>query len=306
MTTVRSSRVRAGAVLVGAVVTAVTGCSSGSDDATTKPEDVVRPFKATPSASVAASPSPSAGQGRLVVSYEKPKKPADRRTEEFLKRTKALEGVARYADDIVALPYDVPLRAKSCGQVNAFWNPETKDITYCYEFVDTLRQVYEKQETEGSTREQDAAVEQDLVGLTNGVLLHELGHGFIAMYDLPATGEEEDAVDQLSALLLASGDDEHQEYAIDTINAWAGLAQADAAGGIPANEYADEHSLDIQRFYNWSCWLYGSNPDAYKWIVESKGNPDGVLPEERAERCPDEFAKITHSWGTLLEPYLKD
>jgi hypothetical protein len=306
VTAVRSSRVRAGAVLVGAVITTVTGCSSGSDDATTKTEDAVRPFKATASASVAASPSPSAGQGRLVVSYEKPKKPADRQTEEFLKRTKALEGVASYANGIVALPYDVPLRAKSCGQVNAFWNPETKDITYCYEFVDTLRQVYEKQETEGSTREQDAAVEQDLVGLTNGVLLHELGHGLIAMYDLPATGEEEDAVDQLSALLLASGDDEHQEYAIDTINAWAGLADADAAGGIPANEYSDEHSLDIQRFYNWSCWLYGSNPGAYKWIVESDGNPDGVLPEERAERCPDEFAKITHSWGTLLEPYLKD
>ncbi|MFI6008587.1 DUF4344 domain-containing metallopeptidase [Streptomyces sp. NPDC051243] len=173
----------------------------------------MRPVRAT----AAASPSPSVGQGDLVVSYEKPQKAADRRTEEFLKRTEVLEGVASHADDIVALPYDVPLRAKSCGEANAFW----------------------------------------------------------------------------------------KRYAIDTINAWGGLAQADAAGGIPDSAYADEHSLDIQRFYNWSCRLYGSNPDAYKEIVRSDGNPDGVLPEERAERCPDEFAKFEHAWATLLESYLK-
>ncbi|GHH08480.1 hypothetical protein GCM10018780_43680 [Streptomyces lanatus] len=289
-------------MLAGAALTAVTGCSSGSGEATTSTEDTVRRFKAGP----ATSPSASADRGDLVVSYEKPEKPADRRTEAFLKRTKALEGVSDYADDLIALPYDVPLRAKSCGQANAFWNPQTKDITYCYEFVDTLRQIYEEQETEGSAKEREAAVEQDLVGLTNGVLLHELGHGLIAMYDLPATGEEEDAVDQLSALLLASGDDEHQQYAIDTINAWSGLAEAESAGNMPADEYADEHSLSIQRFYNWSCWLYGSDPGRYKWIVKREGNPDGVLPEERAERCPEEYAKIARAWSTLLEPYLKD
>ncbi|QOV37919.1 hypothetical protein IM697_05780 [Streptomyces ferrugineus] len=296
MTAARSSYVRTGAALVGAALTAVSGCSTGSDEATARTGDAVRPVRAT------ASPSVS---GSLVVSYEKPKKAADRQAEAFLRRTKALEGVASYADAIIRLPYDVPLRAKSCGEANAFWNPETKDITYCYEFVDALRPIYEKQETEGGAGQRAAAVEQDLIGLTNGVLLHELGHGLIAMYDLPATGEEEDAVDQLSALLLAGGDDEHQQYAIDTINAWGGLAEADAAGGVTDDAYADEHSLDIQRFYNWSCWLYGSDPAAYKEIVRSDGNPDGVLPEERAERCPDEYAKIAHAWGTLLGPYLR-
>ncbi|MFJ8535939.1 DUF4344 domain-containing metallopeptidase [Streptomyces sp. NPDC093591] len=301
----RNARVRAGAAVVVAALTTATGCSSGPHHATTKTKDGVRPVKVTASAAVTAAPSPSAGQGDLVVSYERPKNPVDRRTEDFLRRAKVLERVSSYADDIIALPYDVPLRAKSCGFANAFWNPETKDITYCYEFIDALRPIYEKQETEGSARQRGAAVEQDLIGLTNGVLLHELGHGLITMYDLPATGKEEDAVDQLSALLLAGGDDEHRKYAIDTINAWAGLAEADAAGEMPADEYADEHSLDIQRFYNWSCWLYGSDPAAYQWIVRSDDSPDGVLPEERAEGCPEEFQKIAHSWGTLLEPYLK-
>ncbi|MFD4370899.1 DUF4344 domain-containing metallopeptidase [Streptomyces sp. NPDC058486] len=306
------------ALAVAALTGLATGCSSGSGGETTgaRAGNAVKPAVAAPSAtdtasaSAPASPSPSAsasaGTGKLVVSYAPPEAASDQPAETFLKETQVLDEVAAFADSLVALPHDVPLKAASCGVANAFWNPDTKDITYCYEFLGALRPVYEKQETTGTANQRAAAVDEDLVGLTNGVLFHELGHGLVAMYDLPITGKEEDAVDQLSALMLASGGEKYQEYAIDTINAWGGLAEAEEAGDKTAEVYADEHSLSIQRFYNWACWLYGSDPDAYDSVVETDGNPDGVLPEERAAQCPREFEQINNSWSTLLQPYLKN
>ncbi|MEE1736915.1 DUF4344 domain-containing metallopeptidase [Streptomyces sp. BE147] len=308
----REARTWAAAALTAAALTAAgTGCSSGNGaPAKTQRQaqeqaDEARPVAASASAPPSVSSSAVQGSGHLVVTYEKGKTAADRQTEAFLKENKVLEGVAEYVDELIALPYDVPLRGRSCGTPNAFWSPETKDISYCYEFLEALKPVYQKQDTTGTTEQRAAEVDSDLVGLTNGVLLHELGHGLVAMYELPITGKEEDAVDQLSTLLLTTGDKTHVNYAISTINAWGGLAEAETKGRLPIDNYADEHSLSVQRYYNWACWLYGSDPDAYQSLVETPDNPDGALPQERAERCPQEFSQIAGSWGTLLDPYMK-
>jgi hypothetical protein len=53
--------------------------------------------------------------------------------------------------------------------------------------------------------------------------------------------------------------------------------------------------------YNFECWVYGADPDGNSDIVK-----DGLLPEDRADGCQDEFAKLSKAWGTLLQPYLKE
>ncbi|MGW0669866.1 DUF4344 domain-containing metallopeptidase [Streptomyces sp. NPDC002746] len=302
----------AAAALTAAALTAAgTGCSAGNSGPTKAHGQGHGQGRAgeaqavAESAAPSASPSPTQGKGRLVVTYAKGKTAADRQAEAFLRKNKVLEGVAAYADELIALPYDVPLRGRSCGTPNAFWSSETKDISYCYEFLSALKPIYQKQDTTGTAHQRAAEVDSDLIGLTNGVLFHELGHGLVAMYDLPITGKEEDAVDQLSTLLLSTGDTKHINYTVSTINAWGGLAQAETKGKLPIGQYADEHSLSVQRYYNWACWLYGSDPDAFESVVETPDNPNGALPEERAAQCPKEFSQIANSWGTLLDPYMK-
>ncbi len=141
--------------------------------------------------------------------------------------------------------------------------------------------------------------------MTNEAVLHELGHALVNLYDLPVVGKEEDAADQLSGLLLASGDERHVGYALSTITSYAALASAAARGEQPLKVYADEHSLDAQRFYNWVCWLYGSDPDQYAPVVQTERNPDGILPPDRAGQCPGEFRQMEKSWSPALKPYLK-
>ncbi|WP_345329031.1 DUF4344 domain-containing metallopeptidase [Kitasatospora aburaviensis] len=168
-----------------------------------------------------------------------------------------------------------------------------------------MRPLFLEQQTKGSAEQREAVADEDVIGMANGVILHELGHALVDLYDLPVTGKEEDAVDQLSVLLLTAGDEEHTAYAVSTVNALSGLARAELAGRLPAEAYADEHSLDAQRFYNQVCWLFGSDPGTFASVVQVPENPDGVLPVDRAQGCEAEYDQLNSSWSTLLQPYLK-
>ncbi|MFD7980862.1 DUF4344 domain-containing metallopeptidase [Streptomyces sp. NPDC059071] len=243
------------------------------------------------------------GPGVLVVSYEPGETEADQAEQRFLEQNEVLESAAAHANELIGLPRDVSLTALSCGEENAFWDPETETIAFCYELAGAYRSLFTELNTEGSEAERSRAVDEDVIGISNSVVFHEFGHALMTLYDLPITGREEDAADQLATLMLA-GDSLHQEYAVSAIEAWGALALAAERGDV-APDPADEHSLDAQRYYNAICWLYGSDPNAYQGVVATGDNPDGVLPESRASRCPDEFAQIDQAWGTLLEPYLK-
>ncbi|MET9956057.1 DUF4344 domain-containing metallopeptidase [Streptomyces sp. NPDC006339] len=247
----------------------------------------------------AAAPGP----GVLVVSYEPAKTAADRAEQRFLQENEVLESAAAHANALIGLPHDVPLVALSCGEANAFWIPKEKGIVFCYELAGKYRGLFDKLNTEGTAAQQARATDDDVIGISNSVVFHEFGHALIDLYDLPATGREEDAADQLATLMLA-GDSVHQEYAVSAIEAWGALAAATEKGEVPEDP-AGEHSLDSQRYYNAICWLYGSDPQAYQGVVRTDANPDGVLPESRAERCPSEFEQIDKAWSRLLEPYLK-
>lgn len=126
---------------------------------------------------------------------------------------------------------------------------------------------------------------------------HELGHGLIDVLMLPVLGREEDAVDTLSALMIH--DLWQEDAAVNMVYHTAGAFQAyaieaEANGYEPA--YWGQHSLDMQRYYNLICLFYGANPDEREDIAIDLG-----LPENRAVRCPDEFALAYDSWGVMLE-----
>ncbi|MEW6644955.1 MAG: DUF4344 domain-containing metallopeptidase [Pseudomonadota bacterium] len=71
-----------------------------------------------------------------------------------------------------------------------------------------------------------------------------------------------------------------------------------ASGSPDMAVFADEHSLDAQRYFNLLCMVYGLAPDSNRGIIEK-----GMLPKERADRCPVEASKINRSWARLLLPH---
>ncbi len=194
-------------------------------------------------------------------------------------------------NQIIALPYDVYVNYDTCGEPNAFYNSVAKEITMCYEFLFEFERVFKK------VAEKESDVEDMVAGAMTVFFFHELGHCLIDVWDLPATGREEDAVDQLAMVLLLNGTPEGEAMVLS-----AAIFFRIASSEQNDRELAfwGEHSLDQQRFYDMVCQIYGSNPNENKFLLGKDG-----LPVERAERCPAEYTRIDKSWEKLLTPYLK-
>jgi hypothetical protein len=199
---------------------------------------------------------------------------------------------AKPLNKIIALPYDVYLNFDTCGQPNAFYNPTTKEITMCFEFYNEFERAFKKGGT--NTEKEVADMSFDVMGL---FFFHELGHCLVDVWDLPATGREEDAVDQLAIVILLDGTPEGENMVVNAAR-WFYIVSNEQ--GTKNLAFWGEHSLDQQRFYNLMCLTYGSNTSRNKWMVNNK-----LLPLERAEGCPAEYKRVDRAWERLLTPYLK-
>ncbi len=211
-----------------------------------------------------------------------------------LKKAKILESLADDLNNEIALPVDVLIGFAECGTINAFYDPNKKAIHICYELVEHL------EETFAPDADSEEELDEAVADATSFVFFHELGHALAHVLQLPLTGKEEDAVDQLATMILVEGDDEEEGAALNGAKWFLLEAQGKEWDLLSTLPFWEEHSLDQQRFYNILCWVYGSNEKTYASLVE-----DGILPEERAARCHAEYAKLAKSWDTLLAPHLK-
>jgi hypothetical protein len=232
--------------------------------------------------------------GDFVVKYGKTRNEDYRELEAAFKETRLLEDTVKELNEEFALPTDVPVVLRECGQVNAFYDPEAGTISLCYELVEHYSEIFM---ADAQTDDEQEEAGTSVASATVFTFFHEMGHALIDIYDLPVTGKEEDAVDQLAALILLEGGEEGENAAIDGANSFVGEDEEE----MDDLSFWDEHSFDEQRFYNILCWIYGKDPEGYQYLVD-----DETLPANRAERCPAEYDRMSRSWEALLAPYVKD
>lgn len=231
-------------------------------------------------------------EGDFLIEYVAVTNPKYVAIDKQVKDEKLLEKAADRLNRSLILPHDIVLRAKDCGEVNAFYDAENPSVTVCYELMEHFFKVFR---SGGATEDKAYAKMFDAVRF---VFLHEIGHALIDTYKLPITGNEEDAADRCSAYINL------EELGGDGVRAVFAAADAFAIeskqGAGRDRNMADEHLLQEQRFYNSLCMIYGSNTSKYENIVT-----EGYLPKERAVRCQTEYQRTVDSWVNLLEPWRK-
>jgi hypothetical protein len=191
-----------------------------------------------------------------------------------------------------SLPYDIDICFKDCRAPDAYYDDETCEVVLCYQLVDDYHDLFSRKVRNKSK------LNEAVKGTMAATCLHELGHALVDVLHLPITGKEEDAVDQLSTLILINNIENGEEMALDAARSFKLYADKEKGEEKP---YWDEHSLDEQRFYDIVCMVYGYNPEKYEYLVE-----DGTLPRVRADMCPEYYDKIRSSWRKLLGPYSKN
>jgi len=126
------------------------------------------------------------------------------------------------------------------------------------------------------------------------IFYHELGHALIDILRLPVFGQEEDAADVASVLLIDAFFEESAATDIAYDAAFGFLGEADATGDDIA--YWDVHGPDLQRYYNLVCLFVGADMDRRADMADELG-----LPEERQDSCEEEFLLANDSWGPVFD-----
>jgi hypothetical protein len=202
-----------------------------------------------------------------------------------------LEELVAELNQRVKLPVDLYVSFEDCEEPDAFYDPESHQVTMCYQLLDDYVNLFA-----GYTK--DSARLRTLVkSATVSTFFHEFGHALVDLWHIPITGRAEDAVDQLATFVLIESIEDGDKMALD--GALSFKLYADLSKGEP-KVYWDDHSLDEQRFYDTLCLVYGHNGLRHQNLVKK-----GDLPAERATHCAEEYKTLRDAWRALLAPYLK-
>ncbi|MCR9124581.1 MAG: DUF4344 domain-containing metallopeptidase [Rhodobacteraceae bacterium] len=126
------------------------------------------------------------------------------------------------------------------------------------------------------------------------IFYHEMGHALIDILNLPVFGQEEDAADVASVVMIHEFFEESHAQAL-MYDAALGL-WAEVLGAADDVAFWGVHGPEEQRFYNAVCLFYGGNPDERDDFAA-----DMELPAPRADTCEDEFQLAYDSWMTQLD-----
>ena len=231
--------------------------------------------------------------GKVRVIWQEPKTEEDQLGYELLEEGETEAIVTELAK---SLKFPRPLRVRGVNGygVGPYYYPEDNSITLPYGFAAFALEVMAESNPESSAEE----LGEQAASVNIFILAHEFAHAMVENLKLSVLGKEEDAADSISSAFLLevpNGD----EYAANAALFWAELANGQGAHSL--DEYADTHSLNIQRALNILCWVAGSSEQAFEEVAESE-----ALPPSRLETCPDEYELLTESIEQELEPHLTE
>ena len=234
--------------------------------------------------------APSAGPAKFKVRYQTRKRirhpTAARR---IAGNERVMMRLVREVNGRLSLPFDIDISMEECGAPDAFYDTDTHQITVCYEAIDAYYLLFL------GKVQQEERLNEVVAGAMSLLLVHEMGHALVDVWELPVTGREEDAVDQLSTLMLINSVVGGERLALNGARSFKLFAELEEH---ERKLFWDEHSQDAQRYYDTICLIYGHDPQHYAYMVNN-----GTLPEDRAELCSVDYQKVKNAWNTLLSPY---
>jgi hypothetical protein len=240
-----------------------------------------------------ASGEQGATSSAISTSYEKPSgSKSDAIGAELLKAV----DIGSLAD-VLATTFEIPthITVKAVNGIDGgpHWDPSNDTITFQYGFAALIYDTLKQANPDWSQHKLGYAT-----GATLGFIMeHEFTHALISIYDIPVLGREEDAADTLATLLLlksAQGD----KLALSAAEFWADFSGRQDPPQVA--DYADEHSLDLQRAYAIICDIAGSNQARYDEI-----NQAGLLPNGDIKSCPAQYQEDVKNFTEALQPHVK-
>jgi hypothetical protein len=229
----------------------------------------------------------------ISVRYDPPQTKTEQVAQELLKLG-GTDGVAAGFSKNFAFPVDVTIHAHSREEGSPNYDPSTKTVNLYYSFVDQAGAIIRR----GQPKIKDAEFGRQIAAVDAFILVHELGHMFVDVFEIPITGREEDAVDGMATTFFTDAVPNGLQYAFDAARFFKELQEVQGSPNV--SQFQDEHSLSVQRAYDIVCSIAGATPESLQRVAELE-----ILSPARLQRCPAEYRQKSRAWSTLLKPHLR-
>jgi hypothetical protein len=239
----------------------------------------------------------SSASGRVVVTFE----PGSARDERLLEP--AFKRAVTRIDSELGLPNDLHVRvvgdatAGRLGLTGPAYEPDGNFIYLPWSFVDEARLYLSKGSYAGRLRGHPA--DEVLKDAVTFALYHELAHGIIHTLDVPILSREESAADSLAATLLVTSGRGAKADALAAGELFDAVARH--RGESTARIVAEGYDLNLQRYFDLICRVYGSAPAHNRDLL---GGDRGISPQ-RADICVHDYRRERRSWTRLLSHWLR-
>ena len=228
---------------------------------------------------------------QIRVKYVPPKNPQHQQIYDLLKERQSLENIKEFLSPF-RFPWALDLILTGCdGEADAMYSDDA--ITICYEYIEDLQDYMPEEITPSGIKPIDT-----FIGPFFDTVLHEFAHALFDYHGIPVLGREEDAADQVSALIyLQTSREEARRLITGTVYAY--MLEVQDTDPPDMEEYADEHSTAEQRAINLICLAYGSDPELFADLPAVGG-----LPQYRVDICEEEFELISFAFQKLIGPHI--
>ncbi|NOH78715.1 hypothetical protein F0231_03060 [Vibrio sp. RE86] len=227
----------------------------------------------------------------ITIRYLDPQGHDAQQSRDDIKKSGVNETMIELADEL--MPFNKTLTIEYGSDDGPLYDPEKHVVQMPYSFYHEALTYFSKndyQEKYGKTA-QSGAIDTVL-----HTLIHEAGHAYIADQNIPILGKEEDAVDNLAAVLMIEYVENGADAAISAADMFA-FESEDRPDYYDFGEYIDEHSFDLQRYFSTLCLVYGSDPEQHANLLDEVEND---YLADRKDFCVFQYQAISDNWHRYL------
>jgi hypothetical protein len=243
--------------------------------------------------SLAAPPALAQGQAnpQVEVRYVEPAAPALKPVAQRLRSRKVLEEFSQFLLPL-KLPKKLMVQFDQCNGPVRYYR-SGQPATVCYELVDQIEKV--------GARADAATREMVLAGTIVQAVFAETANAIFDILDVPVWGRRGDAADRLAGFLMVGiGSDISYQLIVGAATFFQNSGKT-----WTGSQFASVNSPEAQRFYNFLCMAYGSDPVRFGYLADPEDkNKEPIIPRNRAVRCNDEYTQVRSAFNLRIMPYV--
>jgi Putative metallopeptidase len=237
-----------------------------------------------------AQEPPKVWNQQIEIAYGQPRDPAFQPIHDRLTNLRVLEEFRQFMAPL-RLPSKLAIRVDQCDAAARHYKPHGP-VTVCYELLDRIERIVAKAEP--------GARKTMIVGTFIQVLLHDVAHAVFDILQVPVWGRAEDAADDFAAFVMLQFGDELARQTIQGSTDFFLLSGKTWTGA----DFASAASPERQRYFNYLCMAYGSDPKTFEFLAKGVDGAQPVLPQRRAKQCDREYETFRLFFDLRIMPYI--